>query len=104
MDSRRRRVEWIRGQDAGVDQIMIMAGDAGHRLRRRRFWWHRFQNLCENCESRTSAAKVVAEKFALRPSGVKTPQENAGLMSCLKARPTKLKTFSATSKAVLIPR
>jgi len=45
------------------------------------------------------AAEVVAEKFAFRPSGVKTPQENAGLMSCLKARPTKLKTFSATSLA-----
>jgi len=44
-------------------------------------------------------AEVAAEKFAFRPSGVKTPQEIAGLMSCLKAQPTKLKTFSATSEA-----
>src|SRR6266704_1514674 len=28
-----------------------------------------------------------------RPSGVKTPEENAAFMSCLKARPTKLKSF-----------
>src|SRR5712691_9716347 len=46
-----------------------------------------------------SAAKQVAEKCSFRPSGVKTPEENAAFMSCLKARPTKLKTFSATCKA-----
>ena len=48
------------------------------------------------------AAKEVAEKCGFRPSGVKTPDESADIMSCLKARPTKLNTFSATSKAGLI--
>src|SRR6266513_1788876 len=43
-----------------------------------------------------SAAEQVAEICVFGPSGVKTPEENADFMSCLKARPTKLKTFSAT--------
>src|SRR5882762_9545581 len=30
------------------------------------------------------------------PSGDKTPKENADLMSCLKARPARLKSFSTT--------
>jgi hypothetical protein len=42
------------------------------------------------------AAIQVAEICVSGPSGVKTPEENADFMSCLKARPTKLKTFSAT--------
>jgi hypothetical protein len=41
------------------------------------------------------AAIQVAEICVSGPSGVKTPEENADFMSCLKARPTKLKTFSA---------
>src|SRR5216684_1215858 len=44
-------------------------------------------------------AEQVAEKCGFRPSGVKTPEENADFMSCLKARPTKLKTFSTTCEA-----
>jgi len=39
------------------------------------------------------AAIQVAEICVSGPSGVKTPEENADFMSCLKARPTKLKTF-----------
>jgi hypothetical protein len=46
-----------------------------------------------------SAAKQVAEKCSFGPSGVKTPEENADFMSRLKARPTKLETFSAACKA-----
>ncbi len=45
------------------------------------------------------AAEQVAEKCSLRPSGVKTPEEKAAFMSCLKARPTKLKSFSASCGA-----
>ena len=45
------------------------------------------------------AAEQVAEICVFGPSGVKTPEENADFMSCLKARPTKLKTFSATCEA-----
>ena len=41
----------------------------------------------------------AAEICVSGPSGVKTPEENADFMSCLKARPTKLKTFSATCEA-----
>jgi len=44
-------------------------------------------------------AEQVAEKCGFRPSGVKTPEENAAFMSCLKARPTKLKSFSAACEA-----
>src|SRR5256885_3772336 len=44
-------------------------------------------------------ASQVAEICVSAPSGVKTPEENADFMSCLKARPTKLKTFSATCEA-----
>src|SRR5713226_694238 len=46
-----------------------------------------------------SAAKQVAGKCGFKPSGVKTPEENAAFMSCLKARPTKLRSFSAACKA-----
>src|SRR5467141_2487798 len=53
-----------------------------------------------------SQAEQVAEICVSGPSGVKTPEENADFMSCLsflrqdkKARPTKLKTFSATCEA-----
>src|SRR5467141_2410599 len=46
-----------------------------------------------------SQAEQVAEICVSGPSGVKTPEENADFMSCLKARHTKLKTFSATSEA-----
>src|SRR2546430_10774025 len=46
-----------------------------------------------------SQAEQVAEICVSSPSGVKTPEENADFMSCLKARPTKLKTFSATCEA-----
>src|SRR5712664_1739269 len=45
------------------------------------------------------AAIQAAETCVSGPSGVKTPEENADFMSCLKARPTKLKTFSATCEA-----
>src|SRR6266436_7359122 len=45
------------------------------------------------------AAIQVVETCVSGPSGVKTPEENADFMSCLKARPTKLKTFSATCEA-----
>ena len=41
----------------------------------------------------------AAETCGSGPSGVKTPEENADFMSYLKARPTKLKTFSATCGA-----
>ncbi len=60
------------------------------------------EGLHQNCKIKTSAAKQVAEKCGFRPSGVKTPEENATCMSCLKARPTKLKSFSAACKAALI--
>src|SRR5258708_21214692 len=62
----------------------------------------------KNDLNRTSAAKAfvlrpsnvaagqVAEIRVFRPSGVKTPEEKAAFMSCLKARPTKLKSFSAS--------
>src|SRR5467141_4573079 len=53
-----------------------------------------------------SQAEQVAEICVSGPSGVKTPEENADFMSCLsflrqdkKARPTKLKTFSAACEA-----
>jgi hypothetical protein len=46
-----------------------------------------------------SAAEQLAEKCALGPSGVKPPKENADFMSCLKARPTKLRSFSAACGA-----
>jgi hypothetical protein len=49
--------------------------------------------------TRTTQDEQVAEIYVSGPSGVKTPEENADLMSCLKARPTKLKTFSATCEA-----
>ena len=45
------------------------------------------------------AAIQAAETCVSGPSGVKTPEENADFMSCLKARPTKLKAFSATCEA-----
>jgi hypothetical protein len=44
------------------------------------------------------AAKQATEKCAFRPSGVKTPEENIHFMSCLKARPTKLRIFSQPVK------
>ena len=44
-------------------------------------------------------AEQVAEIRVSGPSGVKTPEENADFMSRLKARPTKLKTFSAACEA-----
>src|SRR5713226_140654 len=45
------------------------------------------------------AAEQAAGKCVFTPSGVKTPEENANFMSCLKARPTKLKSFSASCEA-----
>ena len=38
-------------------------------------------------------AEEAAKKCDLRSSGVKTPEEKSALLSCLKARPTKLATF-----------
>jgi hypothetical protein len=77
----------------------------------------RFSNLMkqiffgnERCASRlqwpakakqASTAKSAAEKCGFGPSGVKTPEENADIMSCLKARPTKRKSFSAAFRADL---
>src|SRR5882762_756117 len=64
------------------------------------------RSAAEPRSNSTSAAKQVAEICVSGPSGVKTPEENAAFMSCLsflrqdkKARPTKLKTFSATCEA-----
>src|SRR6266704_1282150 len=54
---------------------------------------------CGRQVSNTSVAKREAEKWPFGPSGVKTPEGNADFMSCLKARPTKRETFSATCKA-----
>jgi hypothetical protein len=56
----------------------------------------------EKNKSGTAVAQEAAEKCAFRPSGVKTPEESADFMSCLKARPTTLESFSATCKAELI--
>src|SRR6266704_5672950 len=39
------------------------------------------------------AAEQAGGKCVFRPSGVKTPEESADFMSCLKARPTKLESF-----------
>src|ERR1039458_5596498 len=44
-------------------------------------------------------ASQAAEKCALRPSGVQTPEENTAFMSCLKARPTNLATLSTAGEA-----
>jgi len=41
------------------------------------------------------------EKMDLGPSGVETPEESTAVMSCLKARPTKLPTFSAAYSVCL---
>ncbi len=41
------------------------------------------------------APSRIAGKCIFRPSGVKTPEENTDFMSCLKARPAKLKSFPA---------
>src|SRR6266852_2271259 len=54
---------------------------------------------CGRQVSNTSVAKREAEKWPFGPSGVKTPEGNADFMSCLKARPTNLETFSATCEA-----
>src|SRR5712664_359606 len=58
-------------------------------------------SLCSpvNKKNQPTQAEQVAEICVSAPSGVKTPEENADFMSCLKARPTKLKTFSATCEA-----
>jgi hypothetical protein len=46
-------------------------------------------------------AEQVAENSGFGPSGVKTPEENEDFMSCLKARPTKLETFSASCEVAI---
>jgi hypothetical protein len=46
-----------------------------------------------------AAFEKAAGKNCSGSSGVKTPAEIADFMSCLKARPTKLQTFSATCDA-----
>jgi hypothetical protein len=50
---------------------------------------------------RNVAAEKDAKKCHFGPSGVKTPEGNADFMSCLKARPTKRETFSATCEAAI---
>jgi ferric-dicitrate binding protein FerR (iron transport regulator) len=47
-------------------------------------------------------AEQAAEKWHLRASGVKTPDESNALTSWLKPRPTNLRTFSAACKACLV--
>jgi hypothetical protein len=50
-------------------------------------------------EGPNGAAEQAAEKCAFRPSGVKTSEENIDFMSCLKAQPTKHRTFSGACEA-----
>jgi hypothetical protein len=45
---------------------------------------------------RNRLAEQAAEKWHLRSSGVKTPDESNAFMSWLKPRPTNLDRFSAT--------
>jgi hypothetical protein len=93
------------GALVGVDAFA--GGDSMCGCGRHNGWFGRPRNVDRGLNSLrggpmpilASAAKQVAEKCAFRPSGVKTPGENADFMSCLKARPTKLKSFSTTSKA-----
>jgi hypothetical protein len=47
-------------------------------------------------------ASQAAEKWHLRASGVKTPDESNVLTSWLKPRPTNLPTFSAACSACLV--
>jgi hypothetical protein len=47
-------------------------------------------------------ASQAAEKWHLRASGVKTPDESNALTSWLKPRPTNLPTFSAACSACLL--
>src|SRR6266853_392928 len=75
----------------------MLAQDSGNEVAKA---FHRVGHRGHRIGTRlASSAKQVAEKCGFRPSGVKTPEENAAFMSCLKARPTKLKSFSAACKA-----
>jgi HlyD family secretion protein len=56
-----------------------------------RSWWRRLISAAHPTASALSANFVRSGT-----SGVKTPEENAAFMSCLKARPTNPATFSAT--------
>jgi hypothetical protein len=59
------------------------------------------RSVFENSIVEESAAEEAGERCRFGSSGVKTPEENATFMSCLKARPTILGTFSATCEAGL---
>src|SRR5713226_5848417 len=70
--------------------------DSRHTPSSRRLTMAKFLRVATSCPEGQYlwvAASQVAEKCGFRPSGVKTPEENAAFMSCLKARPTKLKSF-----------
>src|SRR6266852_4836636 len=79
--------------------------DSRHISSARRLTMAKFLRVATSCPDGQSlwvGASQVAEKCSFRPSGVKTPEENAAFMSCLKARPTKLKSFSAACSAATI--
>jgi membrane fusion protein, heavy metal efflux system len=60
------------------------------------------RNACKERSAACSVAFQFAPKCRVGPSGVKTPEADRTIMSCLKARPTKLLNFSAAYLAVVL--
>jgi hypothetical protein len=56
-------------------------------------------NFATTAKFKYKQAELAAEKWHLRASGVKTPDESNALTSWLKPRPTNLPTFSAACEA-----
>jgi hypothetical protein len=59
-------------------------------------------NVANAAKFKCKHAEQAAEKWHLRASGVKTPDESNALTSWLKPRPTNPPTFSAACSACLV--
>ncbi len=62
----------------------------------------RIRTASKECSAACGAAFHLAEKCRFGASGVKTPEEDGPSLSCLKARPTKLKNFSSICLAIAL--